>query len=211
MNSLDVKKEVINYSNVKSITVKEEHLLYIERRFGSPAIILILNEDYTSLNALKLLNKHSTATHLLTSSEQWDSDSETFKYLRENRISIINYKDLFASVQKSDNEYRIQSKLRFIWNKLIDHSKTSEVIQLNSWRILVKRKQMPSVIIGIIDTYDISAYDVSNLLRKYDKIDIIYRSNINSNITTSAIQLAKENGLKILRFRDLYSILNRIL
>lgn len=211
MNSLDVKKEVINYSNVKSATVEEEHLLYIERRFGSPAIILILNEDYTSLNALKLLNKHSIATHVLTSSEQWDSDSETFKYLRENRISIINYKDLFASIQKSDNEYKIQSKLRFIWDKLIDHSKTSEVIQLNSLRILVKRKQMPSVVIGIIDTYDISAYDVSNLLRKYDKIDIIYRSNINSNITTSAMQLAKENGLKILRFRDLYSILNRIL
>lgn len=98
-----------------------------------------------------------------------------------------------------------EKNIDFYFTALSQHSHVSHVSYVHETAFKVDRNFGPSLIVAIIDAYNMSAEDVRNAKTYYGHFDIALKSTSYGSITSQADAAAKSMGAEAMMFGELMS------
>jgi hypothetical protein len=91
----------------------------------------------------------------------------------------------------------------FFINAMKQHSNVSSVSYVYENVFQADRKSGPSLIVAVIDAYNMSAEDVRNAKNRFDQFDIVVKASSYGSITHQANAAAKSMGAEALTYSEL--------
>ncbi|OQS30431.1 hypothetical protein [Chromobacterium violaceum] len=107
-----------------------------------------------------------------------------------------------AARTESAGSFR-DKNMGFFINAMKQHTNVSNVSYIYEAVFNVDRKNGESLVVAVIDTYNMSAEDVRNAKSRFGHFDIIVKSSSYGSITSQAEAAAKSIGAETLIFREL--------
>lgn len=107
-----------------------------------------------------------------------------------------------AAKTEDAGSYR-DKNMGFFINAMKQHSNVSSVSYVYETVINVDRKIGASLIVAVIDAYNMSAEDVRNAKAQFGHFDVVVKSTSYGSITDQAEATAKSMGAQALTFREL--------
>lgn len=99
--------------------------------------------------------------------------------------------------------------MRYFINAMGQHTNVTRVSYVYENVFEVDRKTGGSLIVAVIDTYNMSAEDVRNAHTRLGRFDVVVKSSSYGSITTQAEAAAKDMGAQALTFRELMGRLTK--
>jgi hypothetical protein len=91
----------------------------------------------------------------------------------------------------------------FFINAMKQHSNVSSVSYVYETVFKAERKIGASLVVAVIDAYNMSAEDVRNARDRFGHFDVVVKSSSHGAITNQADAAAKSMGAHALSFREL--------
>lgn len=113
-----------------------------------------------------------------------------------------------AAATKDAGSFRDEG-MGFFINAIKQHSKVSSVSYVYDTVFKADRQIGPSLIVAVIDAYNMSAEDVRNAKSRLGHFDIVVKSSSYGSITSQAEAAAHSIGAKALTFRELMGHLGK--
>lgn len=113
-----------------------------------------------------------------------------------------------AASTKDAGSYR-DNDMGFFINAMRQHKKVSNVSYIFDRVFKADRKVGASVVVAVIDAYNMSAEDVRNARTVLGHFDVVVKSSSYGSITTPAEAAAESMGAEALTFGDLMSRLHK--
>lgn len=107
-----------------------------------------------------------------------------------------------ASYTEDAGSYR-DKNMDFYVNAIEQHSHVSSVSYVYETVFKVDRRFGPSLIVAVIDAYNMSAEDVRNAKKHFGQFDVVLKSTSYGSITGHADAAAKSMGAEALMFGEL--------
>ena len=107
-----------------------------------------------------------------------------------------------AAHTKDAGSYR-DKNMRYFINAMEQHGNVSSVTYIHETVFKADRKTGASLVVAVIDAYNMSAEDVRNAKARFGHFDIVVKSSSYGSITDQAEAAAKSVGAQALTYRDL--------
>ena len=111
--------------------------------------------------------------------------------------------DLTQAANMDDVGTYRNKNMSFFINAMEQHSNVSDVSYVYETVFKVHRKNGESLIVAVIDAYNMSAEDVRNAKAKFHHFDIVVKSSSHGSITHQAEAAAESIGAEALTFGEL--------
>jgi hypothetical protein len=108
-----------------------------------------------------------------------------------------------AALREDAGSYRDDHKMGFFIDGITQHSNVSSVSYVYDRVFQANRKVGPSLVIAVIDAYNMSAEDVRNARTRLGHFDVVVKVSSYGSITSQAEAAAKSIGAQALTFREL--------
>ncbi len=203
-----------NDDRISSVEIENNFLLVI-RKNGKSLKAIDLNEQHITLEQIKnRISNDKNIDFILTSNNNVVVEGKVYPFLKSKEISIGDFKDLFRVINQEDNFPYINPTVEFINTGLRQHNGVSSFRRLNNQTYLVERFGKESLTMTFLLDYNLNAESVRNAIERFNNFQILLKANPNpvggkEGISKEALNIAKQNGIEILKWAAFYSRLNR--
>jgi hypothetical protein len=133
----------------------------------------------------------------------------TYELAAERNFGFGGFGDLLSALNSQSPRTYVNSEFSFVLRSLRQHTKVCSVTRLDDRRLLVDRNGLDSVVVLVLNDYELTADHVRNGIERYGDFQAIVCSNPNSRVTTGASQAADESGVRIFNWKEFFQQLNR--
>ena len=137
-------------------------------------------------------------------------DGELVKLASRLNFGIGDLSDLFSALNREDISNYITQDIEYVMENLPQHTRVTNLERLDYRRFKIHRLNLPSVIILVLNDYELTADVVRSGIRKYGKFDAILSSNPNCQPLTTVCQtVVSSAGLQVFSWKELFGHLNK--
>jgi hypothetical protein len=190
--------------------------LEISNRIGQNLLQVKANDDYEFLVGVlgvKGVIQLSDVAPLFTAADRPDIvvnvpskslwSGAAIHHIHANGAAFGTFGDISrAGYTDNVGSYR-DKNMGFFVKSIAQHSNVSSLSYVYDRVFRAERKIGGSLVIAVIDTYNMSAEDVRNAQTQFGKFDIVVKSSSHGSITYQAEAAAKSMGIEALTFGEL--------
>lgn len=201
------KENVSKNDNVACIEIIDDNHVEIRCLNSDVYNIAVISETHIKKNLIEKVIKDNTQ-FLFNIKKEPFIDGEVLAYAEIRKFGIGGFGDIMRAINgKNLREYQ-NPETKFIMQGLKQHTNVKSVIRLDNRRYNIVKNGFEKDIVLALNDYDLTAERVREAKTIFATFDVILASNPNVRISSTAIDVAKELGLKILIWRQLLGRLN---
>ncbi len=204
-----VANKIAKHDNVKSVNIVDGKI-HVCREKGEDIIVAAMSERRVDARTVEALLKEVGGVDFVTNIPK-DAYilGDTYQLASDNNFGFGGFGDLLSALNLPSPRGYISSEFAFVLRSLRQHTKVQNVTRLDDRRLLIDRHSIESVVVLVLNDYEIAAENVRAGIDKYGQFQAIVRSNPNSRVTSEALMAAQEAGIGILSWKELMGELNR--
>ncbi|NVK21214.1 MAG: hypothetical protein HWD86_01735 [Kangiellaceae bacterium] len=203
------KKLSEDENNIKVVETTAEDFLVIDRKDGNRFIVAVLGlKGIIRADAVRPLFSGENKPQLVInvpSNILWSGSA--IDYIHSNNAAFGKMGDIYRSARVSNvGDFR-DKNMGFFINAMQQHSNVRSVSYVYDTVFQVNRLMGNSLIVAVVEAYNMSAEDVRNARARFGNFDIVVKSTSYGSITKQAEEAARSMGAKALTFRGLLGCL----
>lgn len=190
--------EVVSDSLYKITTVKGQELNVFSKSEKSSSANSVAGVDLGNLDFFLNIVKEAYI------------DGELVELASTFNFGIGDLSDLFSALNKGNVSNYITQDIEYVMKNLPQHNRLTNLERLDYRRFKIHRLDLPSIIVLVLNDYELTADVLRSGIRKYGKFDAILSSNPNRReLTTTAQTVISNAGLQVFSWRELFGHLNK--
>lgn len=206
-----VEQKLADDDDLKVIGRTAEDFLIIERKQGYTFNVAVIGikgvvKDTDVLSLFKAADKPQLVVNV-PSDVLWSGLA--IGAIHANGAAFGTLGDISRAARTMDAGSFRNKNMQFFINGMQQHDNVTSVSYVYDSVFRVDRIRGSSLIIAVIDAYNMSAEDVRNARTRIGNFDIVVKSTSYGSITTQAETAATYMGAKALMYRDLLAWLAR--
>jgi hypothetical protein len=127
-------------------------------------------------------------------------DGSAWECAKSNAVGLGRLGDLMRAIRHPDVRGYIHPETRFVERGLVQHSAVSHFRRLDDVRYEVQRHGMPSLVVAMVNDYEVTADVIRSTWERYGPFSILVATNPNSRETGSSMQVASGLNVGVLKW-----------
>lgn len=198
-----------SHDQVRTLEEIGDSLYKIMTIEGREFTIFSKSEKISSVNSVAGVDLGNLDFFLNITKEAY-IDGELVKLASRLNFGIGDLSDLFSALNREDISNYITQDIEYVMENLPQHTRVTNLERLDYRRFKIHRLNLPSVIILVLNDYELTADVVRSGIRKYGKFDAILSSNPNCQPLTTVCQtVVSSAGLQVFSWKELFGHLNK--
>jgi hypothetical protein len=202
-------EKIQSHSNIESIKAGDGNAVLVTRKEGESLLLWPISCKHITSDFLTQSGITDDIDFILNIPKDSVIDSSVYCSLANKKIVVGGLSDLLRIIGQHENWPYISKEAEFVLPGLQQHHKVRSVKRLDFKRYYLERYFLEPVTIIAINDYELSIESVRQAKAQYENFDIILKSNPNGGISPEAYELATSLEIKILRWGELLSQLNK--
>ncbi|QEL55186.1 hypothetical protein [Chromobacterium paludis] len=204
-----VADKLVATEDIEIVDRTPEDFLVVRAKDGYTFLVAVLGvQDVVGLSDVEPLFTAATKPQFVVnvpSKTLWSGSA--INHIHAESAAFGTLGDVSRAANMGDaGSYRDKNMVFFI-NAMEQHSNVSSVTYIYGTVFKVDRKVGASLVVAVIDTYNMSAEDVRNTRSRFGHFDVVVKSTSYGSITSQAEAAAQSMGAQALTFRQLMGML----
>ncbi|WP_332452494.1 hypothetical protein [Chryseobacterium aquaticum] len=190
-----------DFNSAKKIISIDQNLIEIERKKGINFHSFILSLEIVEHEKIEeICEKYSDLNFIVNIKKQYNISAKTTKFLNDKNISFGSLRDFMRYCNERDNNILIDKEFSFVSRGLRQHDKVKNFERLDNRRIKVTRIGLPTIVVIMINDYDITAESIRFAVDLYGDFHVVVKTNPNGSITDQAIVVGDKLKIDICKW-----------
>lgn len=134
---------------------------------------------------------------------------DAMELLEQKKIGVGSFGHIASSLGTKNPLENLDKEHFFINRVFTQHTHVSSVERETNKKYRIKRRGMADLVIVAVDDYDMTAGSVRDAIGLHGNCDIVFASNPNGRLTTSAKEAAESIGVELYKLGDLLRRISR--
>jgi len=205
-----VADKIAKHDNVASVTILAPNKIHVRRKKWDDVTIAAMSAHRVDAGLVQsLLSNAGDIDFVVNIPKAAYVLGNTYELTAERNFAFGGFGDLLSALNSESPRTYVNSEFSFVLRSLRQHSKVWRVTRLDDRRLLVERNSLDSVVVLVLNDYELTADHVRNGIERYGKFQAIVCSNPNSRVTTAASLAADESHIRIVNWKEFLQQLNR--
>ena len=204
-----VAKKLIDTKEVTGASVLSDLFIRVERRDGPSFVVAAVSVPCVEASLIEsLTSKQPRPSFILNVARESQVSAEALTRSMDEEVPIGRMGDLLRAVRLDDVTTYKDPEIAFVERGFDQHSSISSYERLDERRYRIKRHSRPSVIIALLNEYEVTADSVRVARERYGPFAWAVLTNPNSRITANAEEVSETLDCRLLSWREFYKAAN---
>jgi hypothetical protein len=134
---------------------------------------------------------------------------QAIEYAAEHSIAFGGLGDLFSAVNFREPYLYVNKEFEFVERSLLQHTKVTTIDRIHDRKYVVNRQSLKSITVVLLNEYELTADRVRTARSRYGPFEAIVVTNPNARPTSLAIEAAASMDVRIYKWGQFLSRLNK--
>jgi|HubBroStandDraft_6_1064221.scaffolds.fasta_scaffold65437_4 hypothetical protein len=195
---------------VKEAEVISPHTIQITRKKYEPFVAAIISVPIVTPEILQPLLSADSKIEIVANVPKeslWTGNA--IEAIASQSVAFGGISDLMSAVSRKNIREYIRREYEFVERGLKQHHRVSELKREFDRVYVVLRPGFPPLRFVMLNEYELTADHVRTAKSQYGIFDTVLLNDPNGKPTSSALQVAENMGIEILKWREFLGRLNR--
>lgn len=195
---------------VREAEVIGPHTLRIIRKKYNPFVAAIIAAPVVTVEILlPVLDTDSTIEMAVNVPRESLWTGSAIESAAARGVAFGGIRDLMSAVSNEEVRSYIRREYEFVERGLSQHTRVSRLERIFDRVYLVHRDDLPPLRFVLLNEYELTSDHVRTARSRYGAFDAVLLNNPNGEPTSDALEVAKDMGIGIFKWREFLGRLNR--